>query len=180
MTSPHEPVRMRFRDHMRRLPLMSFAAAFQRDLESTARALDTLIQGPPDAGAGPPLSHDNRTGSPELPLHGEGGKGGGERSETLKENLRERSDRSDRERSRWAPQANDRDLAHHFATALDDTENFAAILKLVRTYPEPLLDDALRRTLAVPADRIRGTRGAIFTGIVRRLASGDGARPTHS
>lgn len=177
MTSPHEPVRMRFRDHMRRLPLMSFAAAFQRDVESTARALDTLIHGPPDGGAAPPLSHDNRTGIPVIPLRGEGGKGGGERSETSKENLEERSER---ERSRFAPRANERDLAHRLATALDDTENFAAILKLVRTYPEPLLDDALRRTLAVPADRIRGTRGAIFTGIVRRLASGDGARPTHS
>lgn len=180
MTNPHEPVRMRFRGHMRRLPLMSFAAAFQRDVESTARALDMLIQGP-NAGAVPPPSHDNRTNSSALPLHGEGGKGGGERSETLKEDFEERSERqrSERERCTVGGALNERELAHRLARALDDTENFAAILTLVRTYPEPLLDEAVRRTLAVPADRIRGTRGALFTGIIRRLAR-DGWAPADS
>lgn len=161
MTAPDEPVRLRFRGRMRRLPVMSFAAAFGRDVDDTARALETLIQGPPESAL-PSL--------PSLPFPGEGGKGGGERSGTMND-----KERSERERSPLS----ERDRAHHFATALDDVQNFAAILTLVRSYPEPLLVEALRRTLAVPRERIRGTKGALFTGIVRRLAR-DGFRPPDS
>lgn len=171
MTSPHEPVRLRFHGRMRRLPLMSFAAAFQRDIKTTARALDTLIQGPPEnhAEAGPPEDAADNHRSGPLPAHGEGGKGGGVRSERSGTFDQDLESRSERERSAVGG-ASERAIADRLARALDDTENFAAILTLVRAYPEPLLDEALRRTLAVPADRIRGTRGAIFTGILRKLA----------
>lgn len=159
MTNPHEPIYLRFRGHMRRLPLMSFAAAFRSDVAATTRALDTLVRG----SFNPPPPRDDSK-SVALPLPGEGGKGGGERSETSDQDPKERL-----ERKRSCPPS-ERELASRFATALDDTENFAAVLKLVRTYPEHLLEEALRRTLAIPLERVRGTRGALFTGIVRRLA----------
>lgn len=174
MSNSHEPVYLRFRGQMRRLPLMSFAAAFRSDVEASARALDTLLGRSSEPPVVPPPPPDE---PPRLdsPLPGEGGKGGGERerSGTFVQYRKERS-----ERERHVP-TDERALAHRFATALDDTENFAAVLTLVRMHPESLLDEALRRTLAMPAERLRGTRGALFTGIVRRLAR-DGWSPPHS
>jgi len=92
----------------------------------------------------------------------------------LKQNLDERSDpqRSEREpRAREGGDVDDTTFARMIASDLGDEENIGAIRKLVATYPRPLLEQALRRTLAVPADRIRSSRGAIFTGIVRKLAA---------
>jgi len=175
MSNSHEPVYLRFRGQMRRLPLMSFAAAFRSDVEASARALDTLL----GCSSEPPVVPQPPPEDPpclDAPPSGEGGKGGGERERSRTFFEQDRKERSERERH--VP-TDERALAHRFATALDDTENFAAVLTLVRLHPEPLLEEALRRTLAMPAERLRGTRGALFTGIVRRLAR-DGWSPPHS
>lgn len=61
-------------------------------------------------------------------------------------------------------------LAHELAAALQDEANLAAFVALTRRYPHWLLMEALRRTLAIPDERIRKSRGALFTAIVRILA----------
>lgn len=62
--------------------------------------------------------------------------------------------------------------AEDLAAALDDWSSLGHLRLLAARYPSALLDDALRRTLAVPRDRIRKTRGAYFTGVVKALGAG--------
>ncbi len=66
--------------------------------------------------------------------------------------------------------------AEHLAASLDDWSSIGHLRLLVARHPPALLEDALRRTLAVPRDHIRKTRGAYFTGVVRALAGGDRPR----
>lgn len=158
MTSSHEPVRMRFRGQMRRLPLMSFAAAFGRDVASTARALDTLIQGPPD----PVLAS-----LPSLLRSGEGGMGGGVQEQT------HMSCHVDNEQNMGIGGPGERGIPEttkEITALLGAEANPLAIEKLVREHPRSLLLEALRRTQAIAPERIRQSRAALFTGIVRRLA----------
>lgn len=159
MTNPHEPVRMRFRGHMRRLPLMSFAAAFGRDVASTARALDTLIQGPPELPL--PLP-------PSLPLPGEGGKGGGVQEQTQKTNPCDVDNKQNM--GNGSGERGIAETAREVAAILGADTNALAIEKLAREHPRPLLFEALRRTKAIAPERIRTSPAAVFTGIVRRLA----------
>lgn len=179
-----EPVLVRFRGHERALPLASIALTFRRSPERTASSLEYLIQGPPEdrspttPGAPVPLP----------PARGEGERGWGTSetlepgtngsetsgSETLDRNLEERSgpERSERERSDGRArdhEVDDATLARMIAIDLGDEDNLGAIRKLVAAHPRALVDQALVRALAVPADRVRSSRGAIFTGIVRRL-----------
>lgn len=56
---------------------------------------------------------------------------------------------------------------------LGSDANRVAIERLASLHPRPLLYEALRRTLRIPPERIRSSRSAIFTGIVRKLAAGD-------
>lgn len=183
-----EPVTIGFRGHERALPLAALALSFRRDPERTATALEFLIQGPPE---GRPTSPPEAF-APPYEVRGEGVGGGvhSERSETfgfrtsgsetLEQKLDERSDpkRSERER-RARGMRSDAELARQIAIDLRDEVHVVAIRKLVAAHPRPLLDDALHRTLTVPADRVRSSRGAIFTGIVRKLARADFDR-THS
>jgi len=176
MTHAHEAVYLRFRGNMRRLPLVSFAAALRRDLGGAATALEILILGPPENRA-----TEGPGSSPER----EGGKGGGTRSIARSavgpESIgtmgpEEDPHRFDPDRSNGtAPSESDRDLARRIAVAIEDAENVAAIERLVTTYPRGTINLALDRTLAVPAERIRVTRGALFTSLVRKLAEHAGS-----
>lgn len=172
MTDPHEPVRMRFRGQMRCLPLMSFAAAFGRDIESTARALDTLIQGPPDPVL-PVLSQDAPRPA-SLPLPGEGGMGGGAQEQTHMSchvnNKQNMGNGGPGERG--IPET-----TKEITALLGGEANPLAIEKLVREHPRPLVLEALRRTQAIAPERIRESRAALFTGIVRRLAQAGFRQP---
>lgn len=175
MTNLHEPVYLRFRGRTRRLPLLAIATALRRDASGAVEALEILINGPPET-----RSTTAEPSSPP-PIPGEGGKGGGERSGTLgpgtfEQNLEERSERerSDGDaREAMEPQA----YARFLATQLGDERNLAAIRRLVNRYPRDVLGKALRLTLEVPPERVRSSRGAIFTGIVRKLAA-ENAGPT--
>lgn len=60
-------------------------------------------------------------------------------------------------------------LAAHLARSLGDEANLRGLERLVAGHPEALLRRALAVTLRVPAGRIRSSRGAYFTGVVRRL-----------
>lgn len=160
-----EPVGLRFRGRERFLPLLALAAAFRQTVEEIARGLVILIDGPDVPALPAPESSSS-------PVNGEG-VGGGVRSETFgSETSGPKTEESERERSQTFRRggAREGELAMEIATALDDAKNVGAIRKLVRRHPEPLLRDALTRTLAIPSERIRGSRGAVFTGIVRKLA----------
>jgi hypothetical protein len=170
MTGLHESVYLRFRGRTRSVPLLAIATVLRRDAAGAATALDILINGPPEARQ--PVCPS----SP--PDSGEGGKGGGERSETsgsetFNENFEKRSETERSERKRSEPT----DVARRFAVELSDEENVGAIHVLVDRYPAHVLEQALRLTLAVPPHRVRSSRGAIFTGIVRKLAAA--SKPTH-
>ena len=167
MTNLHEPVYLRFRGRTRRLPLLAIATALRRDASGAIEALEILINGPPETRPDGPCSPP--------PIPGEGGKGGGERSGTLgpgtfEQNLEERSERERSDghaRETMEPEA----FARFLATQLGDERNLAAIRRLVARYPRDVLGQALRLTLEVPPERVRSSRGAIFTGIVRKLAA---------
>ncbi len=60
--------------------------------------------------------------------------------------------------------------ADFLADRLSDHANIALLRVLAAQHPRELLEDALRRTMAIPAATIRKTRGACFTGVVRLLA----------
>lgn len=179
MTGPLEPVRLRFRGRMKRLPLMSFAAAFRRDIEGTARALDTLIQGPPetpapDPAAGFPRSDSRRAGP--FPGSSEGGLGGGTQEQIEQHDVVciNRQDMGMGGSGRRGTE----DTAAEVAKALGDHTNPVAIAKLAREHPRPLLLEALRRTKAISPERIRTSPAAVFTGIARKLAA-EGWTPPH-
>lgn len=78
-----------------------------------------------------------------------------ERSETLRENDETTLD----------------EAAKVLALALDDLPNIAAIRVLVRAHPPERLEEALKRTIAIASTDVRRSRGAIFTGITKRLAA---------
>jgi len=61
-------------------------------------------------------------------------------------------------------------LAGRLAHELDDRRSVPYLRQLARQYPADLLEEALRRTLAVPRERIRRSLGAYFTGVLRALA----------
>ena len=61
----------------------------------------------------------------------------------------------------------------HLADQLGDHAGFAALARLVASHSRSLLDEALRRTLAIRPEHVRRSRGAAFTSIVRALARAD-------
>lgn len=63
------------------------------------------------------------------------------------------------------------DFALSLAVTLDDIGSLGGYEKLVREHPLPLLQEALRRVERIPSERIAKSRGAVFTGIVRKLAA---------
>jgi len=166
MTNLHEPVYLRFRGRTRRLPLFAMAWALRGAAPRAAEGLHLLINGPPENRTADPSSHPRRSG--------EGGKGGGERSETLgpetfEQNLEERSERERADEP--VREAMDAEVfAQLLAKQLGDERSLAAIRRLVAEHPHDVLGQALRLTLRVPPERVRSSRGALFTGIVRKLA----------
>jgi hypothetical protein len=61
-------------------------------------------------------------------------------------------------------------LVDRLAEELGDRHSLPYLRQLAEQYPPSLLNEALRRTLAVPRERIRGSRGGYFVGVLRRLA----------
>jgi hypothetical protein len=55
------------------------------------------------------------------------------------------------------------ELAHEIAAALDDEFSFALFLYYADKYNELLLRKVLTKVLSVPAEKIKKTRGALFT-----------------
>ena len=61
-------------------------------------------------------------------------------------------------------------LAFEIASALDDMDSIIAHRRYVLIYSETILRKVLMRALAVPADQIRKTRGALFTSLLKSYA----------
>jgi hypothetical protein len=170
MTSLHEPVYLRFRGRTKRLPLLAIAVAMRRDGPAAATALEILINGPP----ADPAPLQEQPSGPHHDSRGEGVGGGvypgrsqrgAQRSEPkpIEENVH-RSERSGSE------VADDEAFARSIAVDLGDEGNVASIRKLVALHSRDLIERACRAALLVPAHRVRSSRGAIFTAVVRRLA----------
>lgn len=65
------------------------------------------------------------------------------------------------------------EFAHEIANQLNDREAFPLYLTYVTKYPEAELRKFLKRTLEVPKDKIRKTRGALFTYLVEQYAKSE-------
>lgn len=57
-------------------------------------------------------------------------------------------------------------LANELAIALNDREALSLYLSFARKYREEFLRKILLRTLSVPEEKIRRTRGALFTYLI--------------
>ncbi|MCC7537466.1 MAG: hypothetical protein IT379_14680 [Deltaproteobacteria bacterium] len=74
----------------------------------------------------------------------------------------------------------DRPLAEQIALALDDWEALAFLDELTARHRPELLRRALDLAKAVPESRLRTTRGAYFTGVVRALTRAEARRQVSS
>lgn len=61
-------------------------------------------------------------------------------------------------------------LAVEIASALDDMDSLAAHRRYVLIYSETVLRKVLMKTLSVPENQIRKTRGALFTSLLKGYA----------
>lgn len=67
-------------------------------------------------------------------------------------------------------------LAHEIAEALNDRESYSLFLSFAKRHPEEELRKLLIRTLSIPADKIKRTRGALFTYLVSQYAERENRR----
>jgi hypothetical protein len=61
-------------------------------------------------------------------------------------------------------------LAVEIASSLDDMDSLSAHRRYVLIYSEAILRKVLMKALAVPAEKIRRTRGALFTSLLKGYA----------
>jgi hypothetical protein len=61
-------------------------------------------------------------------------------------------------------------LALDIATALDDLKGLALYLKYCRTYPQAVIFRAFADAKEIPLERIRKSRGALFTYLAKKYA----------
>ncbi len=59
-------------------------------------------------------------------------------------------------------------LAMEIAESLNDTDSLAMHIKFVQMYAEPFLRKMQAKVLAIPDNKIRKTRGALFTALVKQ------------
>ncbi len=150
----------------RTVPALAVATVFRMPPRTCCDALKNLLFEASYPQPDPPV--DNYSG--------EGVRGEGERSETLRNKYI--SKRSETFGGGLGEGVQPEAFAESLAIALDDPGSIGGYLKLVRVYPANLLREALRRTLFIPSSRIHKTRGACFTAIVRKLASNGSAEET--
>lgn len=62
-------------------------------------------------------------------------------------------------------------LAYEIAEAFDDLGNLARYENLIESYPEPLVRRAFREARLVPRGRVRKSRGALFTYLLKTYAN---------
>ncbi len=62
-------------------------------------------------------------------------------------------------------------FARELARALGDEANHAGYLSYAQQYPEPFLRDVLSQTLAVPIEKIRKSRAALFSFLIYKYGA---------
>lgn len=62
----------------------------------------------------------------------------------------------------------DHKLAHEIASSLDDHEALSLYITFTKKYSEAFLRKILLRVLSVPDEKIKRTRGALFTYLVQQ------------
>lgn len=67
-------------------------------------------------------------------------------------------------------------FAHEIAEALQDREALPLYLSYTKRFPEEELRKLLIRTLSIPAEKIKRTRGALFTYLVSQYAERENRR----
>lgn len=68
-------------------------------------------------------------------------------------------------------QQNENKLAYEIASALNDREAMAVYISFTRKYQEGFLRKILTRVMSVPDEKIKRTRGALFTYLVKEHGS---------
>ena len=63
---------------------------------------------------------------------------------------------------------NQNELALEIAEALNDLDSLQLFISFAERYPEDYLRKVLDKVLAIPQDRIKKTRGALFTFLVKQ------------
>lgn len=64
-------------------------------------------------------------------------------------------------------------LAVEIAETLNDMDSVSMHIKFVQTYSEPYLRKTLNKVMAIPEDKIRKTRGALYTALVKQQGYGN-------
>ncbi len=164
-------ITIRSGESVRRVPVASLAAVFRVPVADARTALAILAYGPNVPVDNVDASKKSDVRDPACdPSDGDSPRDtleaheGNDRSETFRENISS---------ERYVPNERSIDArtrARELAIQLDDVANVAAIEQLVRMHARDTIDEALGRTLAIPSERIRKSRGAAFTAIVRILA----------
>jgi len=65
-------------------------------------------------------------------------------------------------------QQNDNKLAYEIANTLNDREAIAIYISFTKKYQEDFLKKILLRVMSIPDNKIRRTRGALFTYLVHQ------------
>lgn len=65
-------------------------------------------------------------------------------------------------------QQNDNKLAYEIANALNDREAISIYISFTKKYQEAFLRKILTRVMSVPTEKIKRTRGALFTYLVNQ------------
>jgi hypothetical protein len=163
-------ITLSYGSHTRHFPLLSLAAALRLPRQQLRDSLVGLL-----------LASLESEGVYSL-LEGEPTEGKSERSEPseplpLETTIKPLPNEAfpEREVEEGKPR-DDRTLTAEFlASVLDDEQNLQALKLLVEGASTEVLKDALAETLAVPIERIRKSRGAYFTALVRRLTERRGS-----
>lgn len=152
--TPPVAISIRAGDHEIRVPLVALAAVFHVTPVELHAKLVALVEGIHHRLEGEPTEGEIDRSSPKgnykSPRSIEGKGGVGERGALSAEDL---------------------------ARALGDDAGLAALRKLIQGVPPELVETALTRTLAVPAERIERSRAAYFSTVLRGLLQ---ARPRSS
>ena len=64
--------------------------------------------------------------------------------------------------------SNEYKLAREIAETLNDMDSLSLHIKFVQTYSEQFLRERLNRVMSIPENKIRKTRGALYTSLVTR------------
>ena len=71
----------------------------------------------------------------------------------------------------FQPNTREEALAQELAARLGDPDGLPVYMKIATRYPESVIRQMLGRALAVPQDRIRTSRGALFTWLMHHYGT---------